>query len=359
MAKLVMTPGPTNVSARVMAAMQRPVINHRSPSFRKLYKDVVEKTKTVFETEGDIVIFTSSGTGAVEASISNLIRPGDNAIVTSFGEFGNRVGEMVEVYGGTTVKASAPLGDCPRIESLEEAFEKTKGVKALYVIYNETSTGVAFRWLKQAGELASKYGAYFIVDAISNLGGDELPVDKLGVDICIAASQKCLAAPPALGIISLSERVKAEMEKNPPKNFYFNIPRYLKFAEKGETPFTPALPLFYALDEALNVALEEGMQNRIARHKRCAESFYSTLGRLGAKSFAKEDVRSNTVISLLYPPGVDDLNFRKTLDEEHDVIIAGGFGEYKGKMFRIGCMGVINEKIVDQTVSAIGKVLGR
>ena len=266
---------------------------------------------------------------------------------------------MVEVAGGTAVKASAPLGDSPRMESLEEAFEKEKEVKALYVIYNETSTGVAFRWLKQAGELASKYGAYFIVDAISNLGGDELPVDKLGVDICIAASQKCLAAPPALAIISLSDRVKAELEKNPPRNFYFNIPRYLKFAEKGETPFTPALPLFYALDEALNVVLEEGMQNRIARHKRCADSFYSILGRLGAKSFAKEDVRSNTVIPLLYPPGVDDLKFRKTLDEDYDVIIAGGFGEYKGKMFRIGCMGDINEKYVEQTVSAVEKVLGR
>ncbi len=354
-----MTPGPTNVSARVMAAMQRPVINHRSPSFTKLYKGVVEKTKTVFETEGDIVIYSSSGTGAVEASISNLIKPGDNAVVTSFGEFGNRVGEMVEISGGTAVKATARLGECPHMESLEEAFEKAKVVKALYVIYNETSTGVAFRWLKEAGELASKYGAYFIVDAISNLGGDELPVDKLGVDICIAASQKCLAAPPGLAIISLSDRVKVELEKNPPKNFYFNIPRYLKFAEKGETPFTPALPLFYALDEALNVVLEEGMQNRIARHKRCADSFYSILGRLGAKSFASEDVRSNTVIPLLYPPGVDDLNFRKTLDEEFDVIIAGGFGEYKGKMFRIGCMGDINEKYVEQTVSAVGKVLGR
>ena len=359
MPKLVMTPGPTNVSARVMAAMQRPIINHRSPSFTKLYKDIVEKTKTVFETEGHMVIFTSSGTGAVEASISNLIRPGDKAVVTSFGEFGNRVGEMIEVYGGTSVKASAPLGDSPRMESLEEAFERAKVVKALYVIYNETSTGVAFRWLKQAGELASRYGAYFIVDAISNLGGDELPVDKLGVDICIAASQKCLAAPPGLAIISLSDRIKVELEKNPPRNFYFNMPRYLKFAEKGETPFTPALPLFYALDEALNVVLEEGMQNRIARHKRCADSFYSILGRLGAKSFAKEDVRSNTVIPLLYPPGVDDLNFRKKLDEEYDVIVAGGFGEYKGKMFRIGCMGDINEKYLEQTVSAIEKVLGR
>lgn len=359
MPKLVMTPGPTNVSARVMAAMQRPIINHRSPSFTKLYKDIVEKTKTVFETEGHMVIFTSSGTGAVEASISNLIRPGDKAVVTSFGEFGNRVGEMIEVYGGTSVKASAPLGDSPRMDSLEEAFERVKVVKALYVIYNETSTGVAFRWLKQAGELASRYGAYFIVDAISNLGGDELPVDKLGVDICIAASQKCLAAPPGLAIISLSDRIKVELEKNPPRNFYFNMPRYLKFAEKGETPFTPALPLFYALDEALNVVLEEGMQNRIARHKRCADSFYSILGRLGAKSFAKEDVRSNTVIPLLYPPGVDDLNFRKKLDEEYDVIVAGGFGEYKGKMFRIGCMGDINEKYLEQTVSAIEKVLGR
>lgn len=355
--KLVMLPGPTNVPDRVMRAMLKPIINHRSEAFTKLQKSVMEKAKKVFETSNDIVIFTSSGTGGVEAAISNLIKKGDNVIVTVFGEFGSRVAEEVRYAGGNVITVDAPLGDAPRMDELERAFEKNKDVKAVIVVHNETSTGATFRWLRELSELVAKYGAFFVVDAISILGGDELSVDKLGIDVCITGTQKCLAAPPGLAIISISERAKKYIIENPPPYHYFNLPRYFKYAEIGETPFTPSIPLYYALEEALQLVLEEGLERRFKRHRVCAKAFYSSLQSIGIEPACKEDVRSNTVLAFKYPRGIEDLKFRNYLDKRHDVLVARGFGELRGKVFRIGCMGIVNEEIVLTTVKALSSTL--
>ena len=351
--KLVMLPGPTNVSDRVMNAMITPMINHRSPIAAKLYKEVREKAQQVFVTEGDIVILSSSGTGGVEAAVKNLVRNGDNVIVPAFGEFGHRLSEQITQSGGKVRKVIAEPGLVPSIDEIEQAFIEVKNVKALFVVYNETSTGTAVRWLKKAGELCSKYGAFFVVDAISNLGGDELPVDKWGVDCCITGTQKCLAAPPGLAIVSFSEKAKKFMIENPPSTLYFDIPRYLRYAENGETPFTTALPQFHALNEALTIIIEEGLDNRIRRHKNCAEAFYSAFTQMGIHPFAEEDARSNTVITLKYPDGVDDLAFRKLLNTKFRILIAGGFGDLKGKLFRVGSMGDVNEYHIITTLTAI------
>lgn len=356
--KLVMLPGPTNVPERVMKAMIRPIINHRSPAFGKLYLSVIEKAKKVFQTENDMLILTSSGTGSLEASVFNLVRKGDNVIVPVFGTFGERVATLVENAGGNAIKVKAEKGNCPRFEEVEETFEKIKNVKALYVVCTETSTGVRVPWLKEAGELATKYGSFYIADAISHLGGDEIPVDKWNVDICITASQKCLAAPPGLSLLSISKRARKFMEDNPPKTLYFNLPRYFNFLEqRKETPYTPSIPLFYALEEALQMVIEEGLENRIKRHKRCAKAFYSAFEAMGLKLFAKEWARSNTVLSILYKDGIDDLKFRGTLDKEFDLLVAGSFGELRGKIFRIGNMGIVNAQMVERTIRAVANAL--
>ncbi len=355
--KLIMLPGPTNVPDRVMNAMLTPVMGHRTPDFTNLMKRVVEKSKQVFQTSGDIVIFTSSGTGGVEAAITNIIRKGDKAIVTVYGEFGERAAQIVEGAGGIAVKAESPFGDVPRIAQLEEEFEKNPGVKALVIVVNETSTGASFKWLKQAGELAAKYGSFLILDAVSNLGGEEIPVDKIGADVVASASQKCLAAPPGLAMVSLSEKAKKYIVNNPPHILYFNIARQLKYAETGQTPFTPSLPLYHALDEALSMVLEEGLQQRVNRHRLCAEAFYSAFEAMGLELFTKEDARSNTVIAVNYPAGVEDKKFRGTLDQQYRVVIAGGFGAYQGKLFRVGSMGEVNRYHVVTTVSAVDHTL--
>src|SRR5919198_5318237 len=271
---LVMLPGPTNVPNRVMNAMVAPIINHRSDDFRILYKAIVEKTKKVFQKNGYFILLTASGTGVVEASVINLIRKGDKIIIPVNGEFGMRLADVIDNWGGQVIRIKAPLGENPPFEKVEEAFDQNKDVKAIYAVYNETSTGTTLRYMDKIGELCSRNGTFFVADAVSILGGDKLPVDKWNIDVCVTASQKALAAPPGVAPISINKRAKKFMQENPPPTQYLNLKRYFKYYEENfETPFTPALPLFYAFNEALNIILKEGMDNRIKRHKICAEAF--------------------------------------------------------------------------------------
>lgn len=349
-----MLPGPTNVPNRVINAMLTPMINHRSDDFRKLYKDIVNKTQTVFETENDIVVLTTSGTGAVETSVLNLIKKDDAVIIPVNGEFSTRLADLIDNYGGKTIRINSPYGQNPPIEKIEEAFEKNSNIKALYVVYNETSTGTTLRNLSRLGDLCKAHGAFFVVDAVSILGGDELPVDKWNVDMCFTATQKALAAPPGIAPISVSKEAKKYMIENPPPSQYFNLKRYFKYYNDSfETPFTPAVSLFYAYQEALNIIIEEGMQNRISRHRKCANAFYSGLEALGFTPFADADSRSNVVIAVNYLPGIDDKKFRELLSTKFKVLLAGGFGELKGKVFRVGCMGEVSSYHVMRTLSAI------
>ena len=349
-----MLPGPTNVPNRVINAMLTPMINHRSDDFRKLYKDIVNKTQTVFETESDVVVLTTSGTGAVETSVINLIKKDDVVIIPVNGEFSTRLADLIENYGGKTIRINSPYGQNPPIEKIEEAFEKNSNIKALYVVYNETSTGTTLRNLSRLGDICKAHGAYFVVDAVSILGGDELPVDKWNVDICFTATQKALAAPPGIAPISISKKAKKYMIENPPPSQYLNLKRYFKYYNDSfETPFTPAVSLFYAYQEALNIIIEEGMENRINRHRKCANAFYSGLEALGFTPFADADSRSNVVIAVNYLPGIDDKKFRELISTEFKVLLAGGFGELKGKVFRVGCMGEVSSYHVMRTLSAI------
>ncbi|HET6716377.1 MAG TPA: alanine--glyoxylate aminotransferase family protein [Nitrososphaeraceae archaeon] len=351
---LVMLPGPTNVPNRVINAMLTPMINHRSDDFRKLYKDIVSKTQKVFETENDIVVLTTSGTGAVETSVVNLIKKDDVVIIPVNGEFSTRLADLIDNYGGKTIRINSPYGKNPPIEKIQEAFEKNSKVKALYVVYNETSTGTTLRYLSKLGDICKAHGAFFVVDAVSILGGDELPVDKWNVDICFTATQKALAAPPGIAPISISKEAKKYMIENPPASQYLNLKRYFKYYNDSfETPFTPAISLFYAYQEALNIILEEGIQNRIERHRKCANAFYSGLEALGFTPFAEANSRSNVVIAVNYLPGIDDKRFRELISSKFKVLLAGGFGELKGKVFRVGCMGEVSSYHVMRTLSAI------
>jgi len=349
-----MLPGPTNVPNRVINAMLTPMINHRSDDFRKLYKDIINKTQTVFETENDVVVLTTSGTGAVETSVINLIKKDDVVIIPVNGEFSTRLADLIDNYGGKTIRINSPYGQNPPIEKIEEAFEKNSNIKALYVVYNETSTGTTLRNLSKLGDICKAHGAYFVVDAVSILGGDELPVDKWNVDICFTATQKALAAPPGIAPISISKEAKKYMIENPPASQYLNLKRYFKYYNDSfETPFTPAISLFYAYQEALNIIIEEGMENRINRHRKCANALYSGLEALGFTPFADAESRSNVVIAVNYLTGIDDKKFRELISTKFKVLLAGGFGELKGKVFRVGCMGEVSSYHVMRTLSAI------
>ena len=355
--KLIMLPGPTNVSDRVMRAMQRPIINHRGEAFRELYKGILAKTRQFFQTEGDTVVFSSSGTGGVEAAVWNLIRPGDTAIVPTFGEFSSRLAETVEMAGGKTIQVRTEFGKAPPLDQLTDVINKQGRFKALFLVHNETSTGVAVPYVREAAKIARDNGAFAVIDAISSLGGYSIPVDEWNVDVCITGSQKCIAAPPGLALLSVGKRVKDFLKTSPPKTRYFDIPRYIEYGARGETPFTPALPLLFAIDEALAEVLEEGLANRVLRHDRMSASLYDGLASLGLKPVAERSVRSKTVVASYFPEGVEDAKFRKTLSQDRGIVVAGGFGPFAGKVFRVGCMGQINEGYVTRTLEAVRDTL--
>ena len=353
-----MLPGPTNVPNRVMNAMLAPMINHRSDDFRHLYKSIVEKTQKVFQTTGDIVLLTTSGTGAVESSVVNLIKKGDKAVIPVNGEFSTRLADLIDSVGGQTIRINAPFGENPPYEKFEEALDRNKDVKAIYAVYNETSTGTTIRYMEKLGQLATRKGCFFIADAVSILGGDELPVDKWNIDICVTASQKALAAPPGVSPVSVNARAKKYMQENPPPTQYLNFKRYFKYYEEHhETPFTPAIPLYYAFREALDMVLEEGMEARIKRHRICGEAFYAGLSALGLTPFAKADARSNVIIAVNYLNGMDDKKFRGILSDQFRVLVAGGFGDLKGKVFRIGSMGEVGRYHVMRTLSSVSSAM--
>jgi len=351
---LSMLPGPTNVPNRVMRAMLAPIINHRSDDFVELYTDVVGKTQQVFQTQNDIVALSASGTGAVEAGVVNLVKKGDKIIIPVNGEFSRRLSQLIEGQGGNVVKLQTPPGENASFDQIKEAFDNNKDVKAFYVVHNETSTGTMVNYLDKISDLTSRNDAFYVVDSVSILGGVDLQVDKWNIDVCMTGSQKAIAAPPGISPISVSAKAKKYMIENPPPTMYFNLARYFKFYdEEKHTPFTPALPLLYAYREALTVMLEEGLQNVFKRHKVCSDSLYAGLSAMGLSPFAKEEDRSISIVALNYLEGLEDKTFRSTLADKFKVLVAGGFGDLKGKVFRVGCMGEVGPYHVMRTISAI------
>lgn len=353
-----MLPGPTNVPDRVMRAMLAPIINHRSDDFVELYTDVVEKTQQVFQTKNDIVALSASGTGAVEASVINIVKKGDKIIIPVNGEFSGRLAELIEAQGAHVIKLQTPPGENATFDKIKEAFDNNKDVKAFYVVHNETSTGTMVNYLDRISDLTSRNDAMYVVDSVSILGGVNLPVDKWNIDVCMTGAQKAIAAPPGISPISISAKAKKYMIANPPPTMYFNLARYFKYYEESKhTPFTPALPLLYAYREALSIMLEEGLEHVFKRHRICSDALYSGLSAIGLTPFAKKEDRSISIIALNYLDGLEDKIFRDTLAEKFRVLVAGGFGNLKGKVFRVGCMGEVNKYHVMRTISAISSTL--
>ena len=355
---LSMLPGPTNVPNRVMRAMLAPIINHRSDDFVELYTDVVDKTQQVFQTQNDIVALSASGTGAVEAGVVNVVKKGDKVIIPVNGEFSTRLSQLIEGQGANVIKLQTPPGENSTFDQIKEAFDNNKDVKAFYVVHNETSTGTMVNYLDKVSDLTSRNDAMYVVDSVSLLGGADLKVDKWNIDVCLTGSQKAIAAPPGISPISVSAKAKKYMIENPPPTHYFNLARYFKYYdEEKHTPFTPALPLLYAYREALTIMLEEGLQNVFNRHKVCSNALYSGLSAIGLTPFAKEEDRSISIVALNYLDGLEDKTFRSTLADKFKVLVAGGFGNLKGKVFRVGCMGEVSPYHVMRTISAISSTL--
>jgi aspartate aminotransferase-like enzyme len=318
---------------------------------------MIDNAKHVFGTKNDLFVLSSSGTGGVECGIRNICSPGTTIIVPVNGIFSQRFLEAVKLLGGKGIEVPVEWGNAVTVAQVEETLKKNAPVTAVAIIYNETSTGVTTPNLKQIGELCRKYGTLFLVDAISIQGGVPLPVDEWGVDICITGSQKCLMTPPGLALISVSAKAW-EIIKRTQRSYYFDLQLCKQFwEEKKETPYTPAVTLYYALDEALQMIREEGLDRRFKRHATCANAMYAAVEAMGLRLYAREEVRSTTVLAIEYPAGTDDKKFRGALNSKYRVVVAGGMGKTHGQLFRIGVMGSVSEFEILATAMAVESVL--
>jgi len=366
--ELLMIPGPVPVIPRIREAMSKPVINHRGDEFGMILEMIVEDLKNIFQTSNDLFVLSGSGTCAMEAAIGNLIRRSNGrggsemaCITITNGKFGERFKEIAERYGAETVKpVHFEWGYPIEIEQIKEALEKSPQLKVITMVHNETSTGI-LNPVKEVGKLATQHDAVFVLDGITSIGGDEVPVDRLGVDIAIVGSQKCLGTTPGLSALSVSEKALNLMRENPSRPYYTDLLAYKKSFEKKQTPYTPALPLFFGLKEALEVIREEGMARRIERHRLLSKAVRTAATSLGLSLFPKLNEVSNysntvTAINIPLANGISDEQIRGGMKKK-GVTVAGGQEKLKGKIFRIATMGNITGREVLRTIEALEQVL--
>ena len=351
--KLLMIPGPTMVPNTVLTSMANPIIGHRTKEYGELLEDTIEKMKKVFMTENDVYLITGSGTSAMDMAISNTVDKGDKVLTITNGNFGERFCKIADVYGAEVIKLENEWGDNAKPEQVKEILEENPDIKVVTVVHNETSTGVK-NPIEEIGNIVKDYDALYVVDTVSSLGGDYVDVDKFNIVICVTGSQKCIAAPPGMAAISVSEKAWDVINATETKSFYLDIKAYKKrYETKKETPYTPSVSLTYAMNEALEIVLDEGLENRFKRHEKLAKATIAGLEAMGIELFAKEWARSVTVTSAKYPEGITDSEFRGLLANKYGILVAGGQGQASGKIFRVGHMGEAREYHVLGTLAAI------
>ena len=355
---LLMLPGPTTVHPRVLNAMSQAVVNHRGAKYGEILTETTELMSKVFQTENNSYLLTGSGTAAMEAGIANTVAPGEKMLNVVGGKFGERFMKIAQTHGIDAQELAVEWGTAVTPEAIKEALDADEDIKAVSVIHNETSTGVAAP-IEEIGKVMKNYDALYIVDTVSSLAGDEVNVDKFGIDVCLTGSQKCIAAPPGMGAITFSDDAWAAAEKVETNTFYLDMKAARKSGDKvpPQTPYTPSVSLTYAMNEALKMVIEEGLDNRVARHHKAAKASVAAVKALGLELFADEAVSSATVTAVKMPEGITDDQFRGTTRDKYGVELAGGQDHLKGNIFRIGHMGNISYKELLQTFGAIGMTL--
>jgi len=347
--RYLLTPGPTPVPEEVRRAMAEPIIHHRTPEYRDITKSVNENLKKIFKTESNVLTFTASGTGAMEASIINTLSAGDTAIVVRGGKFGERFAEICDSYCVKTVLIDIEWGTAPDPWRVEKALKENPEAKAVFMQLCETSTATVYD-VKSIAGFVGKTDAILVVDAISGLGADEFNMDFWGVDIAIGGSQKAFMIPPGLSFCAVSKKAWGLIKKSTLPKYYFDFNKYEKFAGKNDVPYTPAITLTIGLEKALSIIAGEGVDNFIARHKSDAEFVHKSIKGMGLLLFSKSP--SNAVTAVCVPEGTDGAKLISSLKAEN-VTLAGGQAQLKGKIFRIAHMGGVTRKDLE---FALGKL---
>ena len=349
-------PGPTPLPERVMRALNRPLIDHRGPEFAAILADVTAGAKRVFKTSSDLLLLTSSGTGGLESAVANLVSPGDEVVAALCGNFGERFAALAAAYGADVVRLEFEWGQPVDPDDLAHVLANHPKAKVLLLTHNETSTGLT-NPLPQLARVGRDAGRIVVVDGVSSISSIAIETDAWGVDVAVSGSQKGWMAPPGIALVSVSDRAWEQQARARSPRFYFDWKEAKTWGDKGMTPFTPAIPVAFALQEGLHMLEEESLEHVYERHARLARATQAGLTALGFELYAREGSRSNTVTSALPPPGLDVNALRKLLNEKHGVVIAGGQGKMAGKMVRVGHLGAIAEGDVVQVLWAIEQAL--
>jgi aspartate aminotransferase-like enzyme len=338
--RFLLTPGPTPVPPEVLSALSEPVIHHRAPRFTEILAEVVAGMKYVFQTRNDVLVFASSGTGAMESAVVNLVDPGDKVIVASVGNFGERWLKLARTWGAEVVALEYEWGTKAEPAAIERALVDHPDAKAVFCQFSETSTGVV-NDIEAIGAVVAATPAVLVVDAISGLGATDLKTDEWRVDVCIAGSQKALMVPPGLAYVAVSEKAWALVEAATQPRFYFDwvAARKKMSGDSAQTPYTPAVSLMVAQNAALALIREEGLENVFQRHRVLGRACKEGVKALGIELFGPDDPEANSVTACKVPSGVDGGSITKLARDRYGVWLAGGQGRLKGQVFRFGHCG--------------------
>jgi len=338
--KLLLTPGPSPVPEFIREVMSRQIIHHRTDEFREVLARVTQSLKEIFLTENPVLILASSGTGAMEAAVSNFFSSQDKVIVVEGGKFGQRWKEIATRYGLDVISYSIDWGNAPEPNYLRQLLESDSSIKGILTTLCETSTGTVYD-LKSIGNLTRDREVILVVDAISGLGQDKLLTDEWGVDVVVAGSQKGLMLPPGLSFISISKKAEEFLQRSNLPKYYFDLKLALKSYQKNDTPFTPAVSLILGLEASLDFIRKEGIYNRWEKFSKLAKATREALKAMGLKLFSFRP--SNSVTAVWAPPSIKSSQLVSKLRKEYGISIAGGQAEFKDKIFRIAHMGAIEE----------------
>ncbi len=343
-------PGPTPIPPEALLTMAHPILHHRTPEYEALLAEVREGLKVLFQTTEEVLLFAASGTGGMEAAVVNTLSPGEKALVIRGGKFGERWGEICQAYGVNFTPIDVPYGKAVDPGLVAAALAKDPQIAVVLSTYSETSTGVLHD-IKAIAGVVRKIPTLLVVDAITSLGVMDVPMDDWGLDVVVAGSQKALMLPPGLAMVGVSRKAWAAVERSRLPKYYFDFAAERKHLLKNQSRFTPAISLVVGLRETLRMIRSEGLPNIFRRHEKLAAAMRAGITALGLELFAERP--SPAVTAVYVPKGVDGGAILKTLRTRHQVIIAGGQGSLKGKIFRLATMGYADSSDVVVALSAL------
>ena len=350
-----MSPGPTPVPPEVLAAGAAPVIHHRGPDFRELMLRTLARLREVCRTENDVLLFTASGSAAFESAVVNVLSPGERVLVATAGAFGDRWCALARAYGAEVHELRYSWGETPQPDDLRSRLDES-GADVVVVVHSETSTGVVAD-VQALARVTREAGALVVVDAVSSLGAVPLETDAWGLDVVVAGSQKALMTPPGLSLATVSEGAWERSKRSTMPRFYFDWARMQAALERGSTPFTPAVTLVAALDAALGLLLEEGLDAAFARHAALGRACREGAKAMGLELFSPDEERSAVVTAILTPDGVDAKELVLELRDRFGITVAGAHGELGSRMFRIGHIGYYDVLDITTSLTAVETLL--